>query len=406
MPYKEFDFYVIKRKGYYYARFFDYFSKETICEKSVHMLARKVGKKFDGVVGGKTKDRQAEAIVREYQESTTTHKFNIPHLYEYIKDYWDYAGERVSMTNKKNPHQIGMTACYNQMHNYDKHLKDKFSEKETVTTVTNEMLNKIQDKLLTDSGLANATIDKIMKSVLEPLHYAYEKGIRDTDVKIDKLNTAGKERGILTVSQIAELMKVFQKWEDQGKYDDCPRLAIATAALTAMRQGEVRALQKQDIEIVNDIDSVVDIKHSFSRTEGLKQTKGKRARKTTIPTVVARSLIERAERNPFGEDFIFWDERYSTHVIDPKTLRSIFYEGLKSIGIKDSEREDKNIVFHSLRHGFVSYIRNQVSDSEFRLSVGHQDAKTTDQYTHQNYENMKQIADSTNKVFADVIDAV
>ena len=72
-------------------------------------------------------------------------------------------------------------------------------------------------------------------------------------------------------------------------------------------------------------------------------------------------------------------------------------------GIPEELRRDKNITFHSLRHGFVSYLRYQVSDSTMMLAVGHQNKETTDRYTHQNIDNLRELAVSTEKTFGEVI---
>ena len=78
---------------------------------------------------------------------------------------------------------------------------------------------------------------------------------------------------------------------------------------------------------------------------------------------------------------------------------------MRRAGIDEQTRSDKNITFHSLRHGYVSYLRHQVSDSTMRLAIGHRDKETTDEYTHLNIDNMRQLADSTKKTFEAVITA-
>ena len=102
---------------------------------------------------------------------------------------------------------------------------------------------------------------------------------------------------------------------------------------------------------------------------------------------------------------MFWNEKHEDSVKTANFFRDNFYEAMRRAGIDEKTRAARNITFHSLRHGYVSYLRHQVSDSTMRLAIGHRDKETTDQYTHLNIDNLRQLADSTSKTFEKVIGA-
>ena len=179
---------------------------------------------------------------------------------------------------------------------------------------------------------------------------------------------------------------------------------ICLAALTALRMGEVRALKADQIEVIDDM-SIIHVTRTWNEYDHEKIPKGKRARQVAIPTIVAQSLLKLAEQNPWGNGRVFWTSSSPDTVRSATFFRDNMYQAMRRAGIPEDERKNKNITFHSLRHGYVSYMRYQVSDANLRLAVGHKDKETTDIYTHQNVENLRELADTTNKTFASVIKA-
>lgn len=59
-------------------------------------------------------------------------------------------------------------------------------------------------------------------------------------------------------------------------------------------------------------------------------------------------------------------------------IREAFYEALESIGVKD--REERKIVFHSLRHWYNTQLRGSIPDAVLRRFTGHRDAEMTELY--------------------------
>ena len=401
---KDFAWRIIKRNKRYYARFLDKVTMEVIGEKSVAVIAKKAGVRFDGVAGGRVKDKTADEIVRKYHDMTRNVNTTSPRILEYIREYWNFDGERVTLLNRKNPNSIARNSCYTNLNNFENHMVKYFPDNPRIGEVTSRFLNQVQDDLIANSGLVNSTIEKVMRSVTTPLNDAFKHGIIDNGVRVDTLNTDGKEKGILTKQQIACVVKelyAMQK-ERKGTHRGANE-GITLASLTAMRLGEIRALKKEQIEIVDET-SIIHITRTWNNHDRDKIPKGKRTRQVVIPTIVAESLIELADKNPWRNGRVFWTEAGEDKVRSASFFRDNLYKAMERAKISEKERKSKNITFHSLRHGYVSYLRHQVSDSTMRLVVGHRDKETTDIYTHLNMENMKQLADTTNREFADIIE--
>lgn len=401
---RDFTFRIIKRSGRYYMRLVDVITKDVIGEKSLRMVAKELGIKFDGIAGGRNKDKRAEEIAFMYQQESKDRRLDCPTVIEYCRSYWDFDGERVTLANRKNPNSVAKSSCYTNLNNFDNHIAAYFPDNPRINDITSRRLNGIQDDLLMKGKLSNATIEKIMRSVTTPLNDAFDHGLIDNGVRVDALNTKGKEKGILTDTQIAAVVKQLYIMGKESEGKRGANEGISLAALTAMRMGEIRALKTDQIEVIDDV-SIIHITRAWNNHDHEKIPKGKRERQVTVPTVIAKALLELAEANPWKNGRVFWTEKSGDTVKSASFFRNNFYEAMRRAGIDEQTRSDKNITFHSLRHGYVSYLRHQVSDSTMRLAIGHRDKETTDEYTHLNIDNMRQLADSTKKTFEAVITA-
>lgn len=406
MANKPMDFRIVERNGKYYARLLDKATRAVITEKSVRVLAQKVDMDFDGVVGGKGKRRKAEEVCQAFIEFAYNNRPSEPRVIEYCTAYWDFDGERVTLANKKSPNSVARSSCYINTNNFKNHMRPYFERlgNPRISEVTSQMLNDIQDDIIMNTGLSNSMIEKVMRSVSTPINDAWKHGNLDRPVRVDRINTQGKEKGILTQSQIADIVRQLYVLSQNGFHRGANE-GIALASLTAMRMGEIRALCIDQFEVVNDKDTIIHITRAWNDHDHEKSPKGKRTRQVVVPTVVARSCIQLAQENPHGNGRVFWVKGNPDAVRSSSFFRENLYQAMELCGITEDIRREKNITFHSLRHGFVTYIRHQVSDGTMRLAVGHRDKETTDRYTHLNMDNLKELADSTERTFKSIIDA-
>lgn len=403
---KEVDYRLVPRNGKWYVRLIDKWSKVLLQERSVRIVASEMHIVFDGDVSKRGSRRRAEEICETYIDTLNAHDPREPRVIQYCQDYWDFDGERVTLLNKKNPNSIARSSCYVNRNNFNNHIAPYMKEygNPRISDVTTRMLNEIQDDLVMNSGLSNAMIEKTMRSVSTPINDAWKHGVLDRPVRVDRLNTQGKEKGILTPNQIADTVRALYELERNGQHVGANE-GIALASLTGMRLGEIRALCVDQLEIVDEQTSIIHVTRAWNDQDGEKIPKGKRARQVTAPTVVVKSCIALAEKNPWKTGRVFWVRRSPDSVRSKQFFEFNFYKAMEMAGISARMRADKNITFHSLRHGFVSYLRYQVSDSTMRLAIGHRDRETTDRYTHLNMDNLKELAESTEKTFKEVIDA-
>lgn len=401
---KPLDYRLVQRNGRYYARLLDKETRVVIAEKSVSVLAQKVDMTFDGFIGGRTKKKQAEEVCKAFCAHALGVKPNEPRIIEYCLEYWNFDGERVTLENKKNPNAVARSSCVENLRNFNNHMKSRFESmgNPRISEITSKVMNGIQNDLLMNTKLRNPTIEKVMRSVITPLNDAYKHDLLDRPVRVDTLDTTPREKGILTQTQIAGIVRELYRLSTIRQHRGASE-GVALASLTAMRMGEIRALTAGQIEIVNESDSIIHITQTYNDWDKDKIPKGKRVRQVVVPTVVARACLALAERNPHKTGRVFWTSKPDM-VRSSSFFRSNLYQAMRNVGISEAERESKNITFHSLRHGFVTYIRHQVSDGTMRLAIGHRDKETTDRYTHLNMDNLRELAESTDRTFAEVIE--
>jgi len=414
------DFYLIKkgfngRKEKYFGRFFETTNRGDSKDIAVSTLARKLGMpKTDTTLGNRAKERRMEEICRTaIEKGVVAIASTESTVAEYGLEFWDFNGRRITLANRKKPGSIGKGYADDMRQKFRDHIMPKLPKDCRLAEVNSSLVNRIQDELVAEGNLSNGTIEKAMRSLTGLMNDAQRKDLVQHKVYVDKIDvTPEKERGILTMSEIAAMTKALIDEEQQKKRDDTARLAIAVGMTTGMREGEIRALKAQDIMIVNDEDSILMVDESYSDTEkGYKCPKGKRRREVVCPTVVAKALLDRAALNPHKEqsgDIVFWSGRKSrsTGMYDKPVSKSgilgMFYHALELIGIDEKKREARNLVFHGLRHSYTSQIRGRVDDTITRLVVGHQNERTTDGYTHVEYDMLKPVAERNRQIYAEI----
>lgn len=337
----------------------------------------------------------------------------------YILEYWDFNGSRVRRKNKLNPNSIGKAHCLYSTNYFKNHVLPLLPKNLMISDVTNKHVRQIFNKVA-EKKIANGTIAKIMNSFTTPLRQAYREGIilRDPTLNLESISTVGKERGILTQSEFKMLLEDLQK-----NADDHVLLAVVLSAVTGMRLGEIRGMQVNDIEIINEQDSIININKAWSEYDGLKTPKGKKSRRTACPTKLANSLIELGKKNPNKQsEFIFWslNERVNTPV-SSSYIRNSFYTSLANtfealndcvgefVVLNNNEkirkgeliRQERNVNFHSLRHFFITRAGTIMGGDAgmLRLAVGHETQAMTDRYTHSDYDSLKKIADASRTIF-------
>lgn len=121
-----------------------------------------------------------------------------------------------------------------------------------------------------------------------------------------------------------------------------------------------------------------------------------------------------ANKNTKGKDLIFWSDTSVNNPISSSFITRNFnkivedmlevendcvgekfefeVDGKKiEISMGEHLRTERNIVFHSLRHYYVTYMRGKIGDNLLQSVVGHQSAAVTDIYTHETQERLLEV---------------
>ena len=319
---------------------------------------------------------------------------NSPTFKDYVLEYWDFDNSLyIQRRNKKCPNSIGPDYAHNMRSTFKSNAAGLIPDDMLLCDVETEHIEHVLNYMLDEGNKSNATIAKIMYSMSGPLKEARRlKLIPHNPMDgIESVTIHSKQRGILTSSELKELLIKMEKSVANNEVDNLVYLATALSAFTGMRQGEIRALHASSIEIINNEHAIITVKEAIAVYAGLKDTKGKRDRQVPVPRWLCKLLMDSAHKNPYGNDLVFWSEISSKSPVAGSYLRENFYKALKLINIDEEKRKERKIVFHSLRHYFVTYMRGKIPESALREIAGHQSEEMTNLYTHTTVEQLLQV---------------
>lgn len=244
--------------------------------------------------------------------------------------------------------------------------------------------------------LSGKTINSIVSALTIPLKHAYLNGLTVNNCYdgIIKCSVKESKRKILTM-EVA--MKLFSDglWEN-----DMAKFANMLAFYTGMRMGEIAALRCEDIG-----SDRIYIKHSWSKYEGLKETKTNECREIKIPSKLRDSLLLLARLNPHKEgekSFIFYGLKPGKPT-DPGNWRKYLQRALKSIGYSNPEE----ICFHAWRHLWCSRVSDIIEDKRIVMTgSGHKTEVMLNHYSeHVEKERaLDKLQEATDMLFLPVLD--
>lgn len=157
-------------------------------------------------------------------------------------------------------------------------------------------------------------------------------------------------------------------------------LGSYTAAMTGMREGEIRALTREDVN-----DNHLEVRHSYDVTVGVKSTKADKVRHVPIPAELRDELFRWAPE----QGFIFSLDGGTTPV-GAKYFLDNLYLRMDTLGIPYKK---KRLCYHSWRHFFnTRLIANGVQGEVTRAIVGHQSEDMTELYLHLRRSDMETVA--------------
>jgi len=240
-------------------------------------------------------------------------------------------------------------------------------DKTTIKTFRNELFTQ---------GLAGSTINKTLSCLKAILEAAEEKNIIRSVPKIERASARPRtSRGILSLEEVKKLFT--EEW-----WDYRAMVMNLTAAVTGLRQGELLALQIKDFN-----DRYINVQRSWDQARRVmnETTKTGRGRTIIIPGDLTEELIELINMNPWGgpEAFLFYSTSLNDKPMDGKLVNKALYMALEKIGIKEAQRKERNITFHSWRHWFNSLLINEkIPLQKIQSLTGHLTPEMTQHYYH------------------------
>jgi integrase len=228
-------------------------------------------------------------------------------------------------------------------------------------------------------NLANSTkngITIVMKQILN-------EAVRDKKINLNPLQQvetlakiADNPRDSLSVEDMKKLFplneqKALKVWRSQ-KYHTLMFLLVSSG----MRSGEVRALKWSDVLWE---DSGLLITKAVKNSGAVGTVKEKKEKFVRIPgrTIELLKAWKTESLATGDEDLIFYGKE-TTKSIDRGTILDNFKKGLDRAKIKGG----KNLVPHSLRHTFNSYMLTVLPSEVVRKFTGHSSEEMSKHYYH------------------------
>lgn len=258
------------------------------------------------------------------------------------------------------------------------------------------MLEDFLMSLKEDTGLGNRSINAILSAATVPLHEAARLGLIDTDpaASIRKLGNDTREKGIPTEDEIRGLLSL-------NGLDARIRSAILLSASCALRIGEIQALK-----LCNVGEATLNVDSSWSKVDGLKDTKTGRVRVVPLPRIVRSALLDLANMNPHGPTGFLMYGMKPNAPLDIRAIERGFDDALVRLSLGETystatrDRKEtalsawkaRRLTFHSLRHWSNAMLRGSISDSKLHLLTGHSTEVMTNRYDHATESDLAELS--------------
>lgn len=398
------EFYLFRRQcktgSFWYVKFIDPNTSIILTAKSIDVLKEQMGLGYTTTVRSRSR---ATVIAHKALESGMIFGDRSQVLFlDYCRKFWDFdKSTYVKTRNAIKPNSIGREYCNNMLINFNLHVAPYFSKKLRIQNVTVRHLDNLIKRMLAEGKLSNGTIQLVIMSFSQPLKEALRQGyiLKNPADNLMKVTRLDKSRGVLSYDECIAFCKKAKQMFDDNRICASYYYAMMLAISTGMRSGEIRALKTENIIDANitrhdgvRLDRVI-VKESIAPYTGVKCTKGKYERQLCIPHAFGEKLKENADSQ--GRVL---PSLYGGYISAP-TLRKVFGEILTEIGISEKMQEERNLTFHSLRHGFATISRDSnISQEDRMLILGHKSERVNNVYTHVSDQQLERVSKVTTNI--------
>ena len=199
----------------------------------------------------------------------------------------------------------------------------------------------------------------------------------------DRPRVEQPDLNVLTETEIARLWTAYNQLEHDAEEDSdkawwrLARTITFTALTTALRRGEILALQWQDIHL---LEHRLSVQRAIVRGQ-LTTPKSRRSRRLVeIGPRTAGLLSEHWQHTPFkaDDDLVFAHPQLGTPLDPSKLSRHYLRPALKTAGITKPFRP-----FHDLRHTALTHEAAAGNPSAYiQMKAGHSQGTITERYIH------------------------
>ncbi|HEW9441953.1 TPA: tyrosine-type recombinase/integrase [Streptococcus pneumoniae] len=344
--------------------------------------------------GYKTKKEASEAenYLRsvELKERYFGAKISVSMLYELLKEEDIINHRKVSYINT-------------QENNYNRHIKDYFSNVDNVGKLTYEDIYQFREHLRqkesqnSDKPLSTNTINKIMILLKKIFDVGLRKGYYNTNpVKLlKKLPIKKTKMQFWTVTEFQHFLTLFEVEEYNIK------LLFTVLFFTGLRLGEALALTWKDIDFSCN---TIHVTKSIYVNKGISHISTTKTKAGTRRIVINRKLSNQLST---------WQTQQSEllhkYTEDPQSLQ-VFQNSPIMITKNSIEKQYKRILerdetlkkirIHDFRHSHASLLINQGEDYLIvKERLGHASITTTiDTYSHLYPSKQKDLADKLDEL--------
>jgi len=312
-----------------------------------------------------------------------------PSAYEYIMQFWTKESE-YALRKERRKRPLSTSYLYGNRNLVRKYFEPVLRNRELLD-LTPGMI-ETQVALLSRQGISGRTINMGIQAIKVPLRwFCRMHRAHDPLEFVEREVEETRERGVLSTAELQSIIatggalgsapRPTSRLHGPGKADLAPNAyaAILLGALCGLRAGEVRGLQFDDVD---DELGVIHVRNNWQDSEGrLKGPKMGSFRTVPVPDLVI-TAIRRCGEMAKGP-FVFYSNTRPDRPAGSAVLKQGFHKALAAIGITEQEKERRNLVFHGLRHFYVSITRAAgIPDYIVQRLAGHHSMRMTDTYSH------------------------
>lgn len=352
---------------------------------------------------GQTSTRSAERWCIEYLKSgQITYKDNTT-LIEFSQKFFLWDGPWATDKRVRGL-RISQHHCHQLTRLLELHIIPHLG-KYKLTRIDKFIIKEFRNKLF-NQGYSGNTINKILSTLRIILESAEDQSLIQFIPKIEQAASKPKLKGILTIEEVKKLFSI--EWQSDpvhchpSKDQFMGYAGNLLACSTGLRMGELQALTLSDIHLN---EGYIFVRRSWDKLFGMNETtKTGKVRNIFIPNTVTVALSTLISLNPEPnnpESLLFFSEKTPGKPAEPRIFTRSLYTAMRSIGISEQERRDRNITFHSWRHWFNSLLINaRIPIQKIQSLTGHLTNEMSQHYYHLQMEDMRDVLQVQESIFS------